>query len=171
MSALEWLTLKPRPARPWVQMAVPTQLCRNNRGPVRALPGHAGARGDPHLCCADGACAPSLWGLQRRSSQGVCEHLILGIPAATFRRGARGPGSPQEAEPTLGMGSQSSLRELFVSGTGKWVICQESAGPWLRLNRCINWAPPIHARFLLNIGRYFYVFPTQHLKADPLPSI
>lgn len=59
---------------------------------------------------------------------------MLAVLGATFSRGDRGSGSAQGAEPTLCTESLSSLRGLFVSGAGKWVVCQESAAPWLRFD-------------------------------------
>lgn len=184
MSALEWLLLKPKvclypdAAALLVQMAVSPQLCTGAGQPGRTI----GAlcelcqvvRG---VCTGTHTCAVQMVyvllpfrGLQRRSAQSFCLHLNLGIPAATFRREVSRRGSLQEAEPTPCTGSLSSLRELFVSGTGKCVLCQESAGPWLRLDWCIKRRSPSHPiQILAEHWPLFLhnVFPTQHLKEDP----
>lgn len=122
----------------------------NKRGSVRALPGCGGRlHGDPHLCCADGERAPSHWGMAGEES--------TESPFGSRPGHAGGPGRLQEAEPTPCPGSLSSLRGLRVSGSGKCVLWQQSAGPRLRLDWCVKWGSPSRAAFLWSAGHYFYM--------------
>lgn len=165
-------------------MAISPQLCAGPGQPGRTIEAVCElcqvVRG---VCTGTHTCAVQMvnvllpfGGLQRRSAQSFCLHPNVGIPAAAFRRGVSGLGSLQEAEPLPRTGSLSSLRELLLSGTGKCVLRQESAGPWLRLNWRVTWGSPSHAGFLLNVGHYFYITYFQphtwrKILGAPLPSI
>lgn len=134
---------------------------QNNPGSVGLCQagGGGGLHGDPHLCCADGKCSPSPWGMAEEVSTGSLLASKLGYPS--------GLGWLQEAEPTPCTASLSGLKELCVSSAGKGVLCQESASPRHRLTRKVgltqlrrslaeHWA-----LFLHNI------FPNQHFKEKP----
>lgn len=133
-----------------VQMAVPTQLWQDN--PPLWQPCHVVlALLGTHTCAGRWCLCPFLLGAAEEHT-GCLWASMLAVLGATFSRGDRGSGSAQGAEPTLCTESLSSLRGLFVSGAGKWVVCQESAAPWLRFDWHRKWAPPIHVRVLLNIS-------------------
>lgn len=70
-----------------------------------------------HTCAVQMVLVPLPSGTAEGSTQGVHEHPVLGIATATFRRGARGPGSPQGAQGNclcLELGNGSSVRSQQV---------------------------------------------------------
>lgn len=147
---------RPSPCRwPWPRSCAPQRGSpQNNQGSVRGLPGCAGCQhGDPHLCCADGECAPSLWGIaeglaRRRGARCCCLCLTLGIPLqvgpACWRRGRA---HALHWVPELPKGIY-----LFALGKLSSVRRQQVL--------------PSQVRSLLNTGHLTLAF-TKHLRPDP----